>query len=311
MKDKLKISVVIPVFNSEETIEILVASLMSELKVYPSYEIILINDCSDKDNSYQKCIRLSESNQVIKFLELSRNFGEHNAVMAGLNFCSGTIAVIMDDDFQHSPSDIHKLINEIKNGSDVVFSRYIEKKHNIFRNLGSKFNNFVATLLMQKPSDLYLSSFKAINRFTINEVIKYSGPFPYIDGLILRFTRNYSTVLTGHSERESGTSGYTLSKLIGLWLNMFVNFSITPLRLATSFGIVIALLSFIFITFVIINKFFYPHEPMGWASLISAVLFLGGVQLLTIGILGEYLGKLFMSQVGQPQFVIREKKNLD
>jgi undecaprenyl-phosphate 4-deoxy-4-formamido-L-arabinose transferase len=242
----------------------------------------------------------------VKFVNLSRNFGEHNAVMAGLNHCSGDYAVIVDDDFQNPPEEVGKLISEIRRGYDVVFSYYDRKRHHWLRNLGSRINNAVASVLLGKPYDVYLSSFKAVSRFVIDEIVKYQGPYPYIDGLILRVTRNYSRVLVRHDARREGKSGYTLAKLANLWLNMFTNFSVLPLRLATGAGFLFSLVGLVSAAVFAVEKLRHPELPVGWASLICSLFVIGGVQLFALGMIGEYLGRLFIKMSGQPQFVVRE-----
>ena len=228
----VRLSIVIPVFRGAATISRLVHALTDCLAGTHELEIVLVNDGSP-DNSADVCRGLVRQFAFVKFLNLSRNFSEHNAVMAGLNFASGDYVVIMDDDFQNPPSEVSKLVDEIQKGYDVVFSRYAIKQHHVLRNLGSQINDWMAGILLDKPRNLYLSSFKVLSRFAVNELIKYSGPYPYIDGLILRFTNNYSQVLVTHDPRREGRSGYTLCKLISLYLKMFTNFSILPLRLAS------------------------------------------------------------------------------
>lgn len=186
----LKLSIIIPVYNGATTIEELVKQLFDSLAGTYELEVVLVNDCSPDDNSADVCRDLTANRKDLVFLDLARNFGEHNAVMAGLNHCSGDAAVIMDDDFQNPPSDVIKLVDELAKGYDVVYSAYTKKEHHFFRNIGSRFNGWVASMLIGKPRELYLSSHKAINRFLIDEVVKYQGPYPYIDGLIFRITRN-------------------------------------------------------------------------------------------------------------------------
>ena len=230
MKTSL-ISIVIPVFNAEETIEPLVKNIIDELSGEYSLEIILVNDHSD-DNSEEKCIKLFHKNpEFIKFYSLAKNVGEHNAVMAGLNNIEGDYVVIMDDDFQNPVTEVAKLINYAKESKlDVVYTFYSKKHHSFLRNLGSKFNDFVATIMLRKPKDLYLSSFKILNKFITHEIIKYDLPFSYLDGLILRTTQNIGAIQVEHRPRTHGKSGYTFKKLVSLWLNMFTNFPYCPLE---------------------------------------------------------------------------------
>ena len=315
-----KLSVVIPVFRGASTIGPLVERLEAELQrnnrgadqlqKERELEIVLVNDGSP-DNSGAVCRALASSRPHVRFIDLSRNFGEHNAVMAGLNHCSGDAAVILDDDFQNPPGEVCKLVDKLAEGFDVVWSRYEVKRHGWFRNLGSRFNDRVATLMLGKPRGLYLSSFKAISRFVIDEVVRYRGPFPYLDGLVLRITRNYTTVLVQHDARQEGKSGYTLRKLVSLWLNMFTGFSVLPLRLASFAGISVALVGALLGVWFLIERLNHPEIPSGWASIIVTVLIVSGIQLLVLGVIGEYLGRLFLQDNGRQQFVVRGRVNCD
>jgi undecaprenyl-phosphate 4-deoxy-4-formamido-L-arabinose transferase len=302
---KNKRSIIIPVYNSEKTIIMLVDKLI-EILGREGLEIVLVNDGS-VDNSHRACLDLAGKYKgVVLYLELSKNFGEHNAVMAGLNYVTGDHAVIMDDDLQNPPEEVPCLFDKaLAEGLDVVYVYYDGKKHLWFRNLGSRFNHFVANLVLDKPKDLYLSSFKCVSRFVVGEIIKYRGPFPYIDGLVLRSTTNIGRVKVIHKGRYSGGSGYTLRKLFVLWLNMFVNFSINPLRISTFLGIFLSGLGMIFSVLIIIEKMRNPALVVGYSSLIIAVMVFSGIQLLTLGLLGEYLGRLFLYNNQTPQFVVR------
>lgn len=306
-----KLSAIVPVYNGAKTIQPLVSEIIKEIGSKYVLEIILINDGSPSDNSAYVCAEIAKNESIVKFIDLSRNFGEHNAVIAGLNYCTGDCAIILDDDFQNPPQEILKLVAELEKGNDVVFSSYEKKEHHVLRNMGSQFNNYVASALIKKPLDLYLSSFKAINRFLIDEIIKYKGPYPYIDGLILRSTTRYASVLVDHDKREDGESGYTVTKLISLWLNMFTNFSVLPLRIATIIGFLFTFISFILIILITIEHISNPSLPIGWASIIISVFLLGGVQLFAIGMVGEYLGRLFLNSAGKPQFIVRSTMNCD
>lgn len=306
MKDINLLSIVIPVYNGANTIDGLVEKLLAILGL-EHLQIILVNDGS-LDNSHEVCHKLARKYpEIIIYINLSKNFGEHNAVIAGLNYADGDYAVIMDDDFQNPPEEVLRLINEATSKQyDIVYTYYERKQHSWFRNIGSKFNEFIANFMLQKPRNLYLSSFKCLSKFVVQEIIKYKGPFPYIDGLALRCTRNIGKIKVQHKKRKEGRSGYTLRKLINLWLNMFVNFSINPLRLSTLLGLIFSCLGVIITICTIIEKFLHPKIPVGWPSLIIAIMTFSGVQLLILGLLGEYLGRLFLSNNQTPQFVIRE-----
>jgi len=300
------ISIVIPVYNGAATIEKLVESLFSVLGSH-NLEIILVNDGS-RDSSDKVCQNLYQKYPAgMTYLNLSRNFGEHNAVMAGLNYASGEYVVIMDDDFQNPPEEVLILVNEgVNKKYDIVYSYYKTKKHHWIRNLGSKFTNWVSNFLLDKPKDLYLSSFKCLSRFTVNEIIKYRGPYPYIDGLALRCTRNIGKVMVTHEKRMAGRSGYTFAKLISLWLNMFINFSVLPLRLSTLLGLCFSFFGVLLSGMVVIDKIYHPNIPIGIPSILIAVLIFSGVQLFILGLLGEYIGRLFLSSNQTPQYVLRD-----
>jgi glycosyltransferase involved in cell wall biosynthesis len=302
----LNISIVIPVYNGESSIVGLFDELRKHLKGR-LFQVVLVNDCSP-DNSHQVCLSLQKDNpEIITYVELARNFGEHSAVLAGLHQVKGDCAIIMDDDFQNPPHTVLSLVNKMEaSEADVVYSYYQKKKHHWFRNLGSQFNDFVACALLKKPKDLYLSSFKCINRFLIDEIIKYDGPYPYLDGLVLRSTKRIAKVEVDHADRGEGESGYTLKKLVRLWLNMFINFSVLPLRMCTYLGLVINLGALVFSLITFYEKSVNPSMPLGWASLMIAVMLFSGVQLLMLGLIGEYVGSLFMTINKTPQFIVRQ-----
>ena len=302
------ISIIIPVFNSENTIEILVNNIVQTLGENYKFEIILIND-SSKDNTEEKCKKLVEKYMSIVLYSLAKNFGEHNAVMAGLNKCSGDYAIIMDDDLQHSADSLLELIKfgmKEKNNFDVVYTYYDKMKYNFFRNLGRKFNNFIANLLLDKPKFLYLSSFKLINRFLITEIVKYQSPFAYIDGIILGITSRIGRIKVEHSQRAYGKSGYTLKKLLQVWSSMFTGFSVVPLRLSLILGSMLSILGFIFALLTFIERIIDNTVPSGYATIIIAVTIFAGAILIALGLLGEYVGRIFISLNKKPQFTIRD-----
>ncbi len=302
-----KLSIAIPVYNSQSTIGQIVELLIEKIKNY-ELEIILVNDKS-KDNSEKVCIELFEKYpKIVKFYSLAKNVGEHNAVMAALNNVSGDFVIIIDDDFQNPIDEVVRLAEySMENKYDVVYTFYDDKKHSFFRNLGSKFNDKVATWLLKKPKKLYLSSFKSISLFLVEEIVKYDLPYPYIDGLILRTTDNVGTLKVEHSERKNGKSQYTFIKLVALWLNMVTNFSIKPLRFATLLGFFFSIVGFLLAVAGVLMKLFEPSVPLGYASLLVSVAILGGIQLIAIGMVGEYIGRMFLSINKSPQFVIKKR----
>lgn len=305
--NKTKISIVIPVYNSEDTIETLVLQLIDELSYFYSLEIVLVNDDS-RDDSENRCINLyNQYPSFIRFYSLAKNVGEHNAVMAGLNHVSGDYIVIMDDDFQNPISEVIKLVKEgIKSDNDVIYTFYERKRHAFWRNAGSWFNDRVANIMLEKPKDLYLSIFKLLNKFLVQEIVKYDLPFPYIDGLIVRTTNKIGKIKVGHQERLNGPSGYTVRKLFRLWLNMFINFSILPLRVSILMGFVFSFIGLLLGINTVYEKMVDPNLPLGWATLIVITCIFAGVQLIALGMIGEYLGRIFLSQNRKPQFTVRK-----
>jgi glycosyltransferase involved in cell wall biosynthesis len=299
------ISVVIPVYNGASTIGPLVDTLVAGLAPY-KLQVVLVNDGS-KDNSHQVCEELFHKYpDIVTYLRLARNFGEHNAVMAGLRHSRGDYTVIMDDDFQNPPEEVISLVQEAERGDfDVVYSYYEQKRHHWLRNIGSTFNGWVAHFMLNKPKGLYLSSFKCLNRFLTKEVVKYDAPLPYIDGVILSLTDNIGTVRVHHNERVHGKSGYTFRKLVRLWLSMFVNFSIMPLRLSLIMGFVASLLALGMAVEVVLEKLLNPGIQVGWASLAFLILLFAGVQLCILGLMGEYIGRTLLNSNRLPQFVVR------
>jgi glycosyltransferase involved in cell wall biosynthesis len=297
------LSVVIPVYNGAKTIGELVGELAA-LSIRGGHEIVLVNDGS-RDNSLAVCRDLMRNCPVpLTVVALARNFGEHNAVMAGLRAARGAWVVTMDDDLQNPPGEVVRLLEYAQStGKEAVYTWYGTKEHAAWRNLGSRFTNDVADLLLDKPKGLYLSSFRCLSAFVVEHVTRYAGPFPYIDGLVLQVTQNIDRIEVKHLPRAEGRSNYTLRRLIRLWLNMFVNFSVMPLRLSTLTGIAISLFGAFATVLVFIEAMFY-NTPPGWGSIMAAVLLLSGVQLLILGIVGEYLGRLYLTVNGKPQSIV-------
>jgi glycosyltransferase involved in cell wall biosynthesis len=284
----LALSIVIPVYNGADSIGELVGALEA-LDIPGRHEIVLVVDGSP-DNSLEVCRELVARAKVpITLIDHARNFGEHNAVMTGLRHTSGAHVINMDDDLQNPPEEARLLAYAQETGADVVYTYYEESMHAAWRNLGSRFTNWVAGFVLDKPKDLYLSSFRCMSAFLVREVTRYEGPFPYIDGLILQVTRNLDRLLVHHLPRAVGRSNYTLRRLLRLWMSMFVNFSVMPLRIST-----LSVVGGLGAVATVIDVLFYA-EPPGWASLMAALMLLSGVQLMILGIVGEYLGRLYLT----------------
>lgn len=302
-----KISFVIPCYRSEKTLEPVVKEIRDTMQGMTAYEydIILINDCSP-DETFAVIERLCREYDNITGIDLAKNFGQHAALMAGLRQSDGDIVVCLDDDGQTPANEVGSLINEIENGRDVVYASYASKKHNAFRNFGTRMNDLMTRVMLGKPKELRITSYFAARRFVVDSMLEYGNSYPYVIGLVLRTTGNISNVPVTHRSREFGTSGYTMKKLLGLWFNGFTAFSILPLRVATVTGAVFAGSGFIYGIYTIIKKFVNPNVPLGFSSLMAALVFIGGMLMVMLGLIGEYIGRIYISINNSPQYVIRE-----
>jgi len=299
------LSIVIPVYRGAATVGKLVEAL-SALRPAGGIEIVLVNDGSP-DDSGDVCRRLAETATVpLTYVEHARNFGEHNAVLTGLRHARGAYIINMDDDLQNPPEEVVRLYDHARLGGwDVVYTRYAKKEHEGWRNMGSRFANKVADSLLDKPKGLYLSSFRCMSALVASEVVKYTGPYPYIDGLIMQVTQRIASIEVAHYPRAEGRSNYTMRRLVRLWLNLATNFSILPLRFATMAGIGLGALGFLLALVVVIEAVFF-YTPSGWASMMVLTLLVASAQFMMLGLLGEYVGRAFLSANGKPQGVVRE-----
>lgn len=306
----MDLSIVIPVYRSARILPALVGQIKEALTDQVSaYELILVNDCSP-DESWEVICGLCSDHPFLKGINLRKNVGQHNAIMAGLNHAKGDVVVMMDDDLQHSPHDILRLCAQVKAGYDVCYVKFKDKKHATWKRMGSAFNNWVATFLLQKPRDLYLSSFKAIAGGVRDELVKYTGPYVYVDGLILMVTSSIVTIELEHFERYEGTGNYSFFRSLALWAKMATNFSVMPLRAAATLGLLFSALGLLSAALLVMERLMGNDWPPGWASVIVAVLVIGGFQLLAIGLIGEYLGRTYITVNRTPQYTVRESRNL-
>ncbi len=303
-----KVSFVIPCYKSALTIEGVIQEIketMASFQEKYSYEVILVNDFPE-DGTFDVIREITAENENIIGVNLAKNFGQHAALMAGFHYCSGDITVCLDDDGQTPANEVGKLLDKIEEGYDVVYAKYEHKKHSAFRNFGSKVNEIMTRFMLGKPRELYVSSYFAARKFVVDEMLRYQNSYPYVIGLVLRTTKNVTNVVVNHREREIGTSGYTFGKLLGLWLNGFTAFSIKPLRVATACGGFCAVVGFLYGIYTIIKKLVNPAVPMGWSSTMAALVFIGGMLMLMLGLIGEYLGRIYISLNNAPQYVVRE-----
>jgi undecaprenyl-phosphate 4-deoxy-4-formamido-L-arabinose transferase len=299
------LSIVIPVYRGAATIERLIEAL-SALDPAGGMEIVLVNDGSP-DNSGEICQDLARRSAMpITYVEHARNFGEHNAVMTGLRHVRGAYVITMDDDLQNPPEEVVRLYDHARLGNwDVVYTRYTLKQHAGWRNMGSRFANAVADRLLDKPKGLYLSSFRCMSALVVWSVTRYQGPYPYVDGLIMQVTQRIDSIEVRHLPRIEGRSNYNLTRLVRLWLNLATSFSLAPLRLAIYAGAFMALLGAAGAVATIAEALILRDTPSGWASTMTVILLVAGVQSMILGVLGEYVGRTFLSANGKPQGTVR------
>lgn len=307
-----KVSFVIPCYRSEHTLVHVVAEIeekMEQMKSY-EYDVFLVNDCSP-DGTLAAIRRLCEEHKNIKGISFARNFGQHAALMAGLRHADGDYVVCLDDDGQTPADEVDKLLAKLEEGYDAVYAKYEHKQHSAFRNIGSKLNDLMTRMMLEKPADLAISSYFAVRRFVVDDMIRYENSYPYVIGLVLRATKNITNVVVNHREREEGASGYTLKKLLGLWMNGFTAFSVKPLRIATAVGGCSACAGFLYGIYTIIKRLVNPNVPVGFSSTMAAIVFFGGMIMVMLGLIGEYVGRIYISLNNSPQYVIREKINVE
>lgn len=301
-------SIIIPCYNSSKTIRKVVELTMQELTRIGKtpYEFVLVDDFSpDGGATLKELEALADDYPEVKIVELAKNSGQHNAVMAGLNYASGDTLIAMDDDMQTHPSQLPILFEEFDKGFDIVYGYYPQKKHSLFRNFGSYINYLSVRILIGKPKDMKTSSFWIIKKFVRDYVIQYKSQYTHLQGLFLRTTRNISCVPVKHFAREVGSSNYTFKKLVGLWSNI-MGYSIVPLRLATYCGYLFSLLGILGAVFIVVRKLLVPSMAIGWPSMMVAICFFSGINLLFLGLIGEYLGRMFLGMSRYPQFVVRK-----
>ena len=302
----MKLSFVIPCYNSAQTIGEVIGALEQKMRdmAITDYEAILVNDASPQE-TLPTLRRLAQQYPFITVIDLAKNFGQHAAIMAGLRETTGDVIVCLDDDGQTPIGEVDKLVSALGEDCDVAYASYAQKAHGFARNLGSRMNDWMLRFLLDKPKHLYLSSYFAAKRFVIDSVLEYRQPYPYLMGLILRTTRAIKNVPVTHHERENGKSGYTLQKLLSLWLNGLTNFSVKPLRLASLMGVIFAIIGFLMVIVTVVMRFVRDYTLLGWTSTVAIILLLGGLILIMLGVMGEYIGRSYLCLNHQPQYVVR------
>lgn len=301
----IEISVVIPVYNSAENLVMLCNQLFEALNGF-KYELILVNDRST-DSSWSIISDICTSNTDVIGINLRKNIGQDNAIMAGLNQVHGNFIVIMDDDLQHSPYDIIKLYDAcVLSNSDICFANFNSKKQAFWKNIGSWFNGIISELFLKKPKGIYLSPFKIISSAVVFEMIKYKGPYPYIDGLILSVTDNMIQIEIEHYKRFMGSSNFNIVRSVSVFLKHVTTFSVIPLRLASVIGFVFSTIGFLLIPYYVFEYFFTTNIVEGWTTLTILLIIIGGLLLFSLGIIGEYIGRTYLNINSKPQFTIKE-----
>lgn len=303
-----KISFVIPCYRSERTIETVVKEIRETVSARAQdfdYEVVLVNDCSP-DNVWQVIQKMAAADPKVKGICLAKNFGQHSALMAGYSQATGDYIVSLDDDGQTPASETFKLVDKLEEGYDVVYGYYQHAAQHLFRRLGSWVNKKMAENIIGQPRSLKTTSFFIMRDFIAKEIVNYKHPFAYISGLVFRATKNLGNVQVNHRRRLEGRSGYTLAGLIGLWINGFTAFSVKPLRAATYIGLFCAIAGFAAGIFVVYQKLTHPEVPVGYSSILASIMFIGGMIMLLLGLIGEYVGRIYICMNQSPQYVIRE-----
>ncbi len=308
---KKKLSFVIPCYRSQNTIQEVVAEITATVAQCPEYdyEIICVNDRSP-DNVLSVLRHLAEEDDHVKVIDLAKNMGKHAAMMAGYSKVTGDIIVNLDDDGQCPLDRLGDLLVPLNEGYDISIAKYPKKKEGGLKKLGSKINSFMARTIIGKPSNLSITNFSAMKRFVCKELIRYCNAYPYVDGLFLRTTSSIANVEMEERERISGSTGYTFWKSLKLWVNGFTAFSVKPLRLATLLGFAVAVFGFIYGIYIIVRRILNPEILVGYSSLMAVILCVGGIIMLLLGMIGEYVGRIYISINNSPQYVIRQTFNL-
>ncbi len=309
-----KISFIIPCYGSEKTIEIVIEEIekiVTEKKEDYDYEVIAVNDNSP-DNVWNVLKKIAQNNHKVKIISLAKNMNRPSALMAGMYHATGDYIILMDDDGQCPMENLWNLIKPLEDGHDVSIAKYPKYKQSLFKSFGTIVNRKMTEIVMEKPKDLNFTNFTAIKKYIVDEIIKYKNPYPYMTGLLLRTTSDIVNIEMEERERISGNTNFTFKKMLKLWINGFTAFSVKPLRIATVIGFLIAMIGFIYGIYIIIHKIIIHNSIIpGYSSLMATLLFIGGIIMLMLGLIGEYIGRIYICINNSPQYVIKEKYNID
>ena len=307
---RMLITVYIPCYRSAKMIERTVGGIKEEFQKHPEHDVqfVLVNDGSP-DNTYEVIAEMARVDKSITAINLSRNFGQSNAKMAGLKYVHGDMMIYMDDDGLHDPADIYKLVDKINEGYDIVYVHFKKKAAGFFKKLTSNMHNKVAELMGTKLKGVHRSPFFAWSRFCIEKVKEYHSPFPAVGAYLLNFTTKFANVEGTHRKRMEGKSGYNLKKSLLKWANSVTNFTLVPLRLATFCGFGLCALSALEVLGMLI---YWIFASFSYLTLILAFITLfAGLIMIFIGILGEVVGRMYMMMSEKPQYCIREGVNME
>lgn len=308
----LKISFVIPCYRSEGTISQVINEIIDVVAHMDGtdYEIIAVDDNSP-DGVYEVLVKLAQENKKIKAIHFAKNFGQHAGIMAGIQASDGDVVVSLDDDGQCPIDHLPELIAPLRNGWDIAIAQYGKKKQSWFKNLCSRLNEITSNILVDKPNDIQMGNFMAFKRVVADELCRYTGPYPYLSGLLFRTSSHVINIPMQERQRLNGRTTYNLKKLFGLWVSGFTAFSIKPLRIATAIGSIVAGIGFLYGLIIAIRKIINPGITIGWTSLVVLLLVLGGLILFVLGLIGEYVGRIYMTINATPQYVISKTVNLE
>jgi undecaprenyl-phosphate 4-deoxy-4-formamido-L-arabinose transferase len=307
------ISFVIPCYRSEHTIEKVIQEIKETVaqRTNYDYEVIAVNDCSP-DHVYDVLVRLSAEDPKIKVINFAKNMGKHAAVLAGYAVVKGEFIVNLDDDYQSPVNKLWQLLDLVEaDQCDCATAEYYVKKENWIKRMGSNFNLLMSEMLLDKPKGLRMENLSVLKCFVAKEMIHYKHPYPYLEGLIFQVTNRVLTVKMEQRERsDDNGSGFTLKKSIALVLNGLTAFSVKPLRVASACGVAFSILGFFYGIYIIIRKLIFRNTLLGYSSIMAVMLFSSGLIMMMLGLIGEYLGRIYICINDSPQYVIKNTINI-